>query len=298
MPVDSSRSDTQTAVRSLSAIAFALLYYDYALTFGAEVERFWRFRMGRPSWGGIGFFLNRYLSVLGHIPVIWEFFGSEACEPMRILCFPSFDNGSLVHRSLLLQVYHQMLAGVAQVVIVALQISRVYALYSGSRKVLCTLIGLSVVVFAISGWAISDTFQTQCSVVTDQPSGTQGNCDSEALQTEGRFLAVVWASMLVFDIAIFGCTLRRVLQVRDRSTWTGGLFTLMLRDGAIYFGVLLLCHLANILVCMLAEPAYKDPSVTITTVVATVLISRLMLNIRDPDLRTQHFHLTSNNSAV
>ncbi|RPD76978.1 hypothetical protein L226DRAFT_559154 [Lentinus tigrinus ALCF2SS1-7] len=281
MPVDTSWSGAQTdfVVRSLSAIAFALLYYDYALTFGAEVERFWRFRKGRPSWGTIGFFLNRYLSILGHIPVILEFFGSEA-----------YSTDELSH--------WQMLAGVAQLIIVALQISRVYALYSGSRKVLCTLICLSIVVFAISGWAIRDTWQTQCSTVADRPNGTQTNCDIEASRTEGRSLAVVWASMLVFDIAIFGCTLRRVLQVRDGERWTGSLFTLMLRDGAIYFGVLLLCHLANILVCMLAEPAYKDPSVTITTVVATMLISRLMLNIRDPDLRTRHLHLTSGNSAV
>ncbi|RPD77004.1 hypothetical protein L226DRAFT_357035 [Lentinus tigrinus ALCF2SS1-7] len=69
-------------------------------------------------------------------------------------------------------------------------------------------------------------------------------------------------------------------------------------DHSYRHSVLLLCHLANILVCMLAEPAYKDSSVTITTVAATMLISRLMLNIRDPDLRTRHLHLTSDNSAV
>ncbi|RPD77003.1 hypothetical protein L226DRAFT_357034 [Lentinus tigrinus ALCF2SS1-7] len=132
MPVDSSRSDAQTdfVVRSLSAIAFALLYYDYALTFGAEVGRFWRFRKGRPSWGTIGFFLNRYLSILGHIPVIWEFFGSEAYSVFALPGVSSDAGGRFI---------------------VALQISRVYALYNGSRKVLCSLICLSIVVFAISG---------------------------------------------------------------------------------------------------------------------------------------------------
>ena len=52
----------------------ALLYYDYFLTFDMEVERFW----GRPpSLISCGFFLNRYLSILGHIPVTLEFFGTS-----------------------------------------------------------------------------------------------------------------------------------------------------------------------------------------------------------------------------
>ena len=67
------------------SLAFkALLYYDYTLTFGAEVSRFWRCRVGRHSWGTVGFFLNRYLAILGHIPVIWEFFGSENYSVSRI----------------------------------------------------------------------------------------------------------------------------------------------------------------------------------------------------------------------
>ncbi|KAI0695281.1 hypothetical protein C8T65DRAFT_815104 [Cerioporus squamosus] len=230
-----------------------------------EVGRFWRFTSGRPSWGAVGFFLNRYLSILGHVPVILEFFGSEvysvSAKASQRGCFS------------------------------ALQISRVYALYNGSRKVLRIFLGLSVVFFAVSGvrwsvcphlrradlvvqWATSETWRTHCSSLDD-----------------GSDLAVVWGCVLVFDIAIFGSTLHRVLQVRER--WSGGLFTIMLRDGAVYFGVLLVCHLANILVCMLAEPAYRDPSVTITTVIATTLIARLMLNIRDPELRTMHLRLTS-----
>ena len=52
----------------------AVLYFDYSLTFGDEVERFW---MRKFSPAAFGFFLNRYLSVLGHIPVMYEFFGPQ-----------------------------------------------------------------------------------------------------------------------------------------------------------------------------------------------------------------------------
>jgi hypothetical protein len=50
----------------------AILYYDYLLTFSVEFECFWTPRW--RTWGSILFFFNRYLTLLGHIPVIYEFF--------------------------------------------------------------------------------------------------------------------------------------------------------------------------------------------------------------------------------
>jgi hypothetical protein len=50
----------------------AILLYDYCLTFGAEVERCWVDR--RFSWGLGFFYLNRYLALFGHIPVMMEYF--------------------------------------------------------------------------------------------------------------------------------------------------------------------------------------------------------------------------------
>jgi hypothetical protein len=49
-----------------------ILYYDYLLTFSMEVERFWSLRTF--TCASFFFFLNRYISVIGHIPVAIEFF--------------------------------------------------------------------------------------------------------------------------------------------------------------------------------------------------------------------------------
>ena len=49
----------------------AILYFDYVLTFDMEVERFWQRQF---SWISLGFFLNRYIAVAMHIPVMFEFF--------------------------------------------------------------------------------------------------------------------------------------------------------------------------------------------------------------------------------
>ena len=54
----------------------AILVYDYCLTFIAEVERFWVVR--RLSWSLGFFYLNRYLTLLGYIPIILQSFWSTS----------------------------------------------------------------------------------------------------------------------------------------------------------------------------------------------------------------------------
>jgi hypothetical protein len=54
----------------------AILLYDYCLTFVAEVENCWVVR--RFSWGLGFFYLNRYLVLFGHIPIMLEFFWSTS----------------------------------------------------------------------------------------------------------------------------------------------------------------------------------------------------------------------------
>lgn len=55
----------------LTCIVTAILYYDYALTLPMEIDRFWATRS--ISWASGFFYLNRYLTLLGHIPlVVWQ----------------------------------------------------------------------------------------------------------------------------------------------------------------------------------------------------------------------------------
>ena len=57
-------------------IWLAVLLYDYCLTFIAEVERCWVAR--RLSWSLGFFYLNRYLTLLGYIPIMLEYFWSTS----------------------------------------------------------------------------------------------------------------------------------------------------------------------------------------------------------------------------
>ncbi len=60
--------------------ALVVLYYDFLLTFPFEVERYWA---GGRSWASCCFFANRYMAVLGHLPVVYEFFGTMPEEVRR-----------------------------------------------------------------------------------------------------------------------------------------------------------------------------------------------------------------------
>ena len=56
----------------------AILYYDYLLTFPLEVGRFWLFH--ETNWATALFYLNRYLSLVGHIPIAMEYFWTDTFD--------------------------------------------------------------------------------------------------------------------------------------------------------------------------------------------------------------------------
>jgi len=53
----------------------AILYYDYFLTFPKEVEVYWC--AGSYTWASIVFLANRYVAVLGHLPLFYVNLGNR-----------------------------------------------------------------------------------------------------------------------------------------------------------------------------------------------------------------------------
>ncbi|KAG6905712.1 hypothetical protein DXG01_001159, partial [Tephrocybe rancida] len=66
----------------INLVSFTILYYDYALTLPAEIDRFWTSRT--ISWVSVFYYLNRYLTLFGHIPVMlqdyWAFEGTSMAQ--------------------------------------------------------------------------------------------------------------------------------------------------------------------------------------------------------------------------
>ncbi|TBU38854.1 hypothetical protein BD309DRAFT_483972 [Dichomitus squalens] len=251
-----SGAQSVVVVRICASVSLAILYYDYALTIGAEVERFW---MRRRSLVSHIFFLNRYLALIGHIPVIYEFFW--------------------VHDTT------ELLIAAIQIVIGVLQLFRTYALYSQSRRVLSCLCAFGLIASSVAIWAVTNA--SEDSKGDPSKAVPTFGCEAALSETGAHFLAVAWSVSLAYDALMFALTLYKTLHAVYNRATRSSLSTLLLRDGAFYFGILLLCNVANILTLILPQlpPPLRGISVNRTTTISTSLMARLMLNIRDPAMR-------------
>ncbi|TCD63148.1 hypothetical protein EIP91_005907 [Steccherinum ochraceum] len=146
--------------------------------------------------------------------------------------------------------YHQFYAAAAVVIVTILLILRTYALYEGSRRILVFLVALAVTSLSV---AFSDSAQ---------------------------YCALAWGLILLFDAVVFVLTLR--LRLRVGRTAGHSLFSLMVRDGTIYFGMISVLYLIDILTFLLTGSVYKGIIVVYTNVLSNIMMNRMMLNIRDP----------------
>ncbi|KAJ7260152.1 hypothetical protein C8J57DRAFT_1338310 [Mycena rebaudengoi] len=254
----------------LGTISFTLLFYDYILTFGWEVSRYWGSPLTFPT---VLFYLNRYGTTLGNIPVIFEYFWTTRSTPAKeALC----KN---------IQAYHQYLIIVAQVIVGIMLVMRTYALYERNKRVLVFMIVVSCAAVGVAAWSVVGRSSGSAEEEQQEPPPPQYiGCPSQVPKSASLDLAIAWISMAVFDCMIFLLTLYRALSRHHSSGMT--LLTVLLRDGSIYFGVMVLANLSNIITILAGTNYTRGIATTSTNVISTIMISRLMLNLRDPVLST------------
>ncbi|KAI0362266.1 hypothetical protein OH77DRAFT_1515541 [Trametes cingulata] len=248
---------------SLALAALMMLYYDYCLTFSAEVERFWA--NARLSFASVLFVLNRYLGIFGPIPVLFEYFGSYTPE---------------------LQSYHQYYAIMSQTIVGIILITRTFAFYDRNKWLLAALLTLGITLLILS--IIINTLPSSSSSATSAksaPTSIISACDLSLTSEQGLRAAVAWICMLIVDTVIFALTVARTVRM-----WHGfrfGLLQVLFRDGAVYYGILVCANVANILTFLAPDigDSNRGLATTVSNALATTLVSRMFLNLRDPNLR-------------
>ncbi|KAL4068448.1 hypothetical protein V8B97DRAFT_2024728 [Scleroderma yunnanense] len=230
----------------VNSVVVTLLLYDYALTFAREIDLFWK--RPRRSWPFALFSANRYITMLGHVPLfVRSFWSSNVADdswcvvdhlPSLVMCM------------------------------------RIHALYQNNRSVLIYLLVLALGAIVVGCWAI---FFHQFS------SSTGSMTPSSPLQEELTYaigcpdMAVAWSGQLVFDFSVFLLTLWQSLRIR--TVGNRNVTDILLRDGAIICG-------ANIVNIAVLLDAVKSVPGNFTNVISSLMISRLMLNLRDPNITT------------
>ncbi|KAI0807434.1 hypothetical protein C8Q74DRAFT_1362936 [Fomes fomentarius] len=243
---------------SLAVVALTMLYYDYCLTFQREIEHFWK--RARFTVVSTLFVTNRYLGLLGPIPVVLEYFVQ--------LPSPRF-----------LQRYHQYYAIISQVIVGVVLIARTFALYNRSRRVLVALIVLGCVLVATT--FIATNVKTIAVTANASSEHIGFGCDLSLTAQQGLRSAVGWFAMLCLDTTIFALTVIKSVQMRHSIN--NGLLQVLIRDGSMYYAILVVANIANILTFMIGD-SNRGLATTLTNALSTTLISRICLNLRDPSL--------------
>ncbi|KAF9523559.1 hypothetical protein CPB83DRAFT_862709 [Crepidotus variabilis] len=250
-----------------SAASFGLLYYDYFLTLHLEHARFWSNKR-RLTWVSLFFYLNRYIALLGHIPIIFRDF-STSTNPHRLK--------TCIH----LLTYHSFLILVVQIVVGVLLVTRTYALYDQQRWVLAVLLSCG---FAAIAWALCSILKGHDTPYTTDQLPVRG-CSLPLSETIASRSASAWIAMLCFDLLIFLMTLYKSVSNILKGSRFSSFFLVLLRDGTIYFGIMVVtCSITIYNLQHGHDYEKKGILVTFTNVASSTMCSRLMLNMRDPSI--------------
>lgn len=114
----------------------------------------------------------------------------------------------------------------------------------------------------------------------------QQGLDVCALSATPRLIAGMWASGMVFDLAVFVSTLWNVLDKPRKDT--AKLTALLMRDGAAYFAAVMALRLTNLATTLTSGPSGFFTSMFLTWGLLNTLVHRLVLNQSRERNRLRH----------
>jgi len=239
----------------LHLFAISILYYDWTLTFDLEISSIWRRPFKAPA---ICFILNRYISVIGNVFITVFNMKRQSLQSCK-----SYD------------LSHQIFLIANQTFVCVLLILRTWALYGRNSRILLLMIGVALILLGAAGWS---QVGQQSNYATDIPG-----CNVAYSKKGAIHIAVAWEGLLIFDSLIFILTVLKTYNGRRRHHLITlrriNIVSLVLRDGAIYYVVMVLANLANILTFYLARPMLRGCLTSFASCISVTMMSRLMLNL-------------------
>jgi len=166
---------------------------------------------------------------------------------------------------------------------------RTYAIYYRNLWVLIitSLLGMSTV--ATAGWSLTELSGI---VLSFGDISLYRTCLPAHLQSASPF-KISWALSLLFDSSIFVLTVSKtwkMIRVGGRDGMHNRLPMLLMRDGSMFFAVMALANLTNLVVNIFAPDAFFTQSTgnnsVITHTLSVTLMSRLILDLRTLDDRS------------
>ncbi|KAF7373921.1 hypothetical protein MSAN_00604500 [Mycena sanguinolenta] len=260
--------------RYMFLCGFVILIYDHVLTLGSEVELIWR-RLRRPS--AIWFLVVRYIPLACSCVMAVFHLGNlspERCSTMEhVLEALMFLQESLVDITLGL---------------------RVLAMYGFDRRVLVSMLIISAISVGLGLWTFIKFGHPG---MLTAPALNLNGCDTALPRATAHREARSWEVQLLADTVILGLTAYRAYTDHEiMKLVEGSLIKRMMKDGAMYFGIIVLANLANVLMLYFGDILTAGMLAWWTTSLSVTLIARLGLNLQragaPPPTRTEDLDST------
>jgi len=111
------------------------------------------------------------------------------------------------------------------------------------------------------------------------PPGIRGCLLGAVPESDIRFLFFFIVG-LVFDTLLFGLTLFKTLSIRKSTGVSTPLVSLLMRDGIIYFLVMFLANVMNVVLFLTAPPQLNGMNIYFSHITTVIMISHIMLNLK------------------
>ncbi|KAK6967115.1 hypothetical protein R3P38DRAFT_832150 [Favolaschia claudopus] len=260
---DLTLAEDERLVVSLYLAAFVILAYDYILTFGNEVTYVWI--PGARTRGARWFLFVRYVSMGVNMAMLGTTLARYPPE---------------VYQCNRIHAVRELLLVIQQFIVGCTIILRVYAMYDLNKRVLAFLLAPTLATVGIGVWAVLPDSNDDASQNT---SVYFLGCHTPLSRTHDNRLAVAWAAELACETIALCLTiyrsLRRVRVSRLFSYRSASLWEIMVRDGVLYFGVVCLTNLANIIMYHFGDFATAGSLGWPTASISVVMITRVMLHL-------------------
>jgi len=150
-----------------------------------------------------------------------------------------------------------------------LLIMRVYALYCRNKWVLSVVLLETMAAIFLACWSFTRIVPGNSAAVA-APS-----------RPHLRAEATAFSGLLVFDFTIFVLTIARSLRLwTRREPFLHRIFF----DGLLYYGVICTFNLFNIIILLVIKPRIDLSTPIFTVILSVVMVSRIMISLRDPAL--------------
>ncbi|KAJ6577337.1 hypothetical protein B0H19DRAFT_1061982 [Mycena capillaripes] len=248
------------------------------LTFDLEVEHIWK-----QKWGAFTFLwvLLRYIPPLMEIVVLDALFDTSWTPKVLFLfsadtavTYISLNRSCLLTREFSCAGWLPFAGTYSLICVTLVQCVfalRMYALFGARRSFL-----IAFMIFFAAEITFMAFFINHTTLLPDPP-GVAGCAGGGAFGSRGA--AAFWAPSLIFDVVVFAMTIYKTTQTLKENRSLGLLHTI-LRDGSLYFTIVVFINLANMLTLLLAPLDLASIHANLATALPVVITNRLVLNLK------------------